>query len=537
MNLHLHAIVYIIIFLCAAAVFLLAWPRRKTSGGKFFIFHLITLAIWDFGLLCEAESTSIATKVFWSQISYLGFVFVTPLLYLFVLEYTSQEKVRFRSFIVLMIIPALVLVAAWTNNLHHLLWTSFTWGSEEFNTLIYGHGVIFYVNIIYIYFLVTFGIAVLARSIPRNQPPFRSQLIVILAAIIFPMISGGMYVFNYEPIPGMDISIFGFLMTNIILTFGFIHYRLLDLVPVANDSVIQHLQDGMIVVDWRRRLVKINDHAVQLMQLPEQNYLGKNINEIFPTNFDLEQLLSGRSPVELSLGQPPTRYLDLRSARLTADAANSPGNLVILRDITPQKEAEINLHNANQNLKIQLDKINGLQSQLRDQALHDPLTGLFNFRGMDEILESLLDQSKLQGRPFSILVMDIDHFKRVNDVFGHQTGNYLLQEYGKLIQTSIRKDDFACRFGGDEIMLGFEGMPADAAFDKAEEIREGIKKIEVEKNQSRIFTTVSIGLASYPVNGATIKELISAADQAMYDAKEHGRDAVVKSTAKPNVSG
>jgi diguanylate cyclase (GGDEF)-like protein len=533
MNLQPHAIVYIIIFFCATALFLLAWPRRKTYGGNFFVLHLVGLAIWDIGLLIEAENKIIVNKIFWSQFSYIGLVFVTPLLYLFLVAYTTQEKVNLRTIIVLMIIPVIVLVGAWTNNHHHLLWTWFAWGAIQYNILSYGHGILFYVNIIYIYFLVAFGMALLIRAIPRNQPPFRSQLIAILIAFIFPIITGFMYVFNIEPVRGMDISIFGFLMTNIILAFGFIHYRLLDLVPVANDNVVQHLQDGMIVVDWRRRIVKINQNAIDLLALSGGAFIGKDLCDILPREIDLDRLLSNRTPYDLTLKKPKTRYLDLRSAPLAANATNSPGSLLILRDVTQQKEAEINLSKANRDLKIQLKKINGLQEQLRDQALHDPLTGLFNFRGMDEILDDLLEKCKRENQTFCLIVMDIDHFKRVNDVFGHQTGNYLLQEYGKFIRSSIRKDDFACRFGGDEILLSFLGMPQEIALAKAEEIRLGIKNIKIENHQSKIFTSVSIGIAFYPENGSTIKELISAADQAMYEAKEKGRDAIVKATMKP----
>jgi diguanylate cyclase (GGDEF)-like protein len=526
MNLHLNAIIYIAIFFCTIALFLLAWPRRKTPGGEFFLFHLICLAIWDLGLFLEAESTTIPTKIFWSQFSYIGLVFVMPLLYLFILAYTTQEKVSPRSIVVLMIIPIIVLAAAWTNAVHHLVWTNFVWGVKSYNILAYGHGIIFYINIVYIYFLVAYSIAVLARAIPRYPPPFKSQLVVILIGGLFPMVSGLMYVFNINLLYGMDISIFGFLVSNLMLAFGFIYYRLLDLVPVANDNVVQNLQDGMIVVDWRHRIVKINSNAERLLSIPTGNYLGQDIRRVFPADFDTESLIHNATPVELELGVPNQRYLDIRSSPLTSNATKSPGTLIILRDITPQKEAEIMLNKANHDLKMQLRKINGLQEQLRDQALHDPLTGLFNYRGMDEILNDMLENCIRQNRPLSILVLDIDHFKRVNDVYGHPMGNFLLQEYGKVIQSSIRKDDFACRFGGDEMILAFQGMPLQIAMTKAEEIREGIKKIEVEKNQAKIFSTVSIGVACYPEHGTSIKELISAADQAMYDAKEKGRDAV-----------
>ena len=535
MNLYLHQIVYIIILFCAAALFLLAWPRRKSPGGGFFICHLAALAIWDLGLLCEAASTVRETKIFWSQVSYIGVVSVAPMLFLFILAYTSQEKVNLRSVIALLILPAMVLAAAWTNKLHHLLWPWFMDGSSKYNTLVYGHGIIFYVNVIYIYFLIAFGTAILIRAIPRNQPPFRSQLIVILVAVFFPMISGILYIFNFEPVPGMDISVFGFLVTNLVLAFGFVHYRLLDLVPVANDVVVNNLQDGMIVVDWMKRIVKINQNAIDLLGLSTGNFLGKKLEGIFPETARIIKKVGKAVPVEFTIDHPRKRYLDLRISNLSSDAVNSPGTLLILRDITRQKEAEIKLNEVNEDLKIQLDKINGLQVKLKDQALHDSLTGLFNYRAMDETLESLLEQCRNLNRPFSLVIMDIDHFKRVNDVYGHQSGNTLLQEYGKAILSSVRKNDFACRFGGDEILLAFQDMKGPEAAKKAEEIRETIKKIQIEQNLARVSTTVSIGVAEYPENGITIKELISAADQALYEGKEKGRDRVVKASSRPNI--
>jgi diguanylate cyclase (GGDEF)-like protein len=484
--------------------------------------------VWDIGLLFEAESYVRETKVFWSQVSYFGVVSVAPLLFLFILAYTSQEKVNLRSIIALMIIPAVVLVAAWTNETHHLLWSWFMPGSSQYNTLVYGHGIVFYINVIYIYFLIAFGTAILIRAIPRNQPPFRSQLIVILIAVFFPMVSGVLYIFEFDPVPGMDISIFGFLLTNLILSFGFVHYRLLDLVPVANDVVVNNLQDGMVVVDWMKRIVKINQNAVDLLGLPNGNYLGRKLDEVIPVSPEIQKKVAKGLPLEFVVEHPQKRFIDLRVSNLTSDAVNSPGTLLILRDITVQKVAEIKLNKANEDLKVQLKKINGLQVQLKDQAMHDSLTRLLNYRAMDETLEGLLEQCKTLNHPLALVIMDIDHFKRVNDVYGHQTGNILLQAYGEAIMHSIRKTDYAFRFGGDEILLAFQEMTRAEATKKSEEIRNKIKKIHIEQNLSRVSTTVSIGVAAYPENGSNIQELISAADQALYEGKENGRDRVIE---------
>jgi diguanylate cyclase (GGDEF)-like protein/PAS domain S-box-containing protein len=533
MRLLLHEIIYIIIFFFAAALFLLAWPRRKTPGGGFFICHLLGLAIWAIGLFFEAIGNIVSTRILWSQISYFGVVTVAPLLFMFVLAYTTQQKLSKRTVISLMVIPFLVLVAAWTNQWHHLLWPNFYWGSREYNILVYEHGFVFYFNVIYIYFLIAFGVAALIRAIPRNQPPFRSQLVIILIAVSFPMISGSMYIFKIAPVPGMDISIFGFLMTSLILAFGFVRYQLLDLVPVAKEVVIQNLQDGMIVVDWMRRIVEVNQNAIDLMVLPQKGLLGKNVDAILPCHFDLPALSKANIPVECMLEEPEKRYLDLRVSSLAKRTSTPPGYLLVIRDITIQKEAELKLKEANDDLKVQLNKVNRLQELLKDQASHDALTGLHNRHTMDEVLDEQLNQAKVQHYPFSIAILDIDHFKRVNDIYGHQMGDAILQEFSKSILGSIRKSDFACRFGGDEVLLAFEQMGLEAVTSKALEIHQNLKLIEVEQNLVKVSATACIGVATYPLHGNTVKELISAADQALYEAKAAGRDKVVQAKATP----
>lgn len=527
-KLHLHELIYFIIFLCASTLFFLAWPRRKTSGGNYFLGHLISLDIWTMGLFFEAISATQSAKVFWSQISYFGVVSITPLLLLFVLNYTKQRQVKKSIAISLFIIPLLVLIAAWTNQWHHLLWPRFYWGSREFNILIYEHGIIFYINLIYIYFLIAIGLITLARSIPKNQPPFRSQLIVILVAVFFPVISGIMYTFKLEPVRGMDISIFGFLVTNLGLAFGFIRYQLLDLVPVARDALFKHMQDGIIVVDWLKRIVEINQNAISLLNVPKNGWLGRPLDEVIPWQLDLQELSLKNEPVERTLVKSNHRYINIQVSSLAKEHDAPPGYLLVLRDISAMKKSALDLQKANQDLKAQLMQINQLQIMLKDQAAHDSLTGLFNRRAMDEALENLINQAHAQKASLSIAILDVDHFKRFNDIYGHQTGDYLLCEYSKIIQSSIRKHDMAFRFGGDEILIAFIDMSLKDVVAKADDIRQELNKIEIEENLAKVTASVSIGVAAYPVHGTTIKELIRSADQALYEAKEKGRNRVIQ---------
>lgn len=519
-----HEIIYIVTAILAAAVLLLAWPRRKAPGGIYFIYHLIALMIWVICLLFEAASIEQNTKILWSQISYIGVVTVAPFFFCFVLAYTNQSELKANFIISLFVPPILVLIAAFTNSYHHLLWPSFTWGSPEYNILIYGHGFVYYVNIIYIYSLIFFGVIQLVRKITTSKPPFRSQLVVILIGIFFPILSGMLYTLRIDPVPGMDISAFGFLITNLLLVLGFTRYQLLDLVPVAHDVLISRFQDGMIVVDWQNRIVEINDHASKLIRLDQTNVLGKKLEGVIAWHLNLEEMSRSKSLTEFKVGNEANEFIDLQVSSLNPVSDTPPGYLLVLRDISDQKAAELSLQKANRELMDQIHEINRLQKLLEDQATHDTLTGLYNRRLMDEILSSQLAQSERSGTPLSIIVLDIDHFKEINDSFGHQIGDEFLKEYGKSIRSTIRKGDFACRLGGDEFLIAFPNMEISQALKKANDLRLLLHNIVISYEKTLVRTTCSLGVASFPQHGATIAQVINAADQALYSAKEKGRN-------------
>jgi diguanylate cyclase (GGDEF)-like protein len=528
------AIIYAITFFFAGALFIFTWPRRRIPGGVYLLGHLVALSIWVIGLYFEAVSNSFQAKILWSQILYIGFTATVPFFFLFVLEYTNQTKIRWSFAAVFFIVPLLIDIAAWTNQWHHLLWTGFHWGSVEFNVLIYDHGVIFFLHIIYIYTLVFFGLGILLNKILKSQPPFRSQLIILFVSGLFPLVSGSMYVFNINLVQGMDTSSFGFLLTNLMLALGFSHYQLLDLVPVARDTLIRRVQDGMIVVDWKCRIVEINKNAIDLLAISVPNPIGCAYQDLLPWQLDLEVLSKQNSPSEFPLDDGGKCIYEVQVSSLAPQSANPPGYLLVLRDISQRMQIEFQLKKANEDLRDQIKKINHLQELLQDQATHDSLTGLFNRRLTDEVLNHQLEQSQQNNQQLSILVMDIDHFKDINDRYGHQAGDELLEKYGKCILAATREVDFSCRTGGDEILIAFQNMSLQEAKMKADDIRKKLQSIVVEDEEQRISTTVSIGIAAFPQHGDSIKELISRADHALYKAKDKGRNQVVLATADHN---
>ncbi|MBP0047424.1 GGDEF domain-containing protein [Marinobacterium sp. AK62] len=169
-----------------------------------------------------------------------------------------------------------------------------------------------------------------------------------------------------------------------------------------------------------------------------------------------------------------------------------------------------------------------LREKLVEEATHDPLTGLYNRRYLQDWLEKELVRSQRHGRALSLMMIDIDHFKVLNDTLGHAAGDRALQGLSHYISAQIRQSDVACRFGGEEIILVMPETSRDTAAMRAQQLCEGIRSLKLMADDGSLLPpmTVSIGLASYPDEGGTASALFRAADMAMYKAKSSGRNQV-----------
>lgn len=524
-NIQPHQIALLIGTIISLIVIMVGWPRRKLMGGFFFIAFCFSVTEWLITAFIESVVVSQTSKIFWSQILYIGFVQAIPYLMLFILTYVRQRKLPLRMVISVMIIPALTLVAAWTNSLHSWLWSGFSQGSIEKNVLIYHHGFWFWLHTSYLYLILVIGVVYLIRSIILATPPIRRQLIILFVGAMFPAITGTLYAVGWEALDGLDITPTGLAFTGAFLAWALIKYQLLDLLPVARTTLIEQLQDGVIVLDMNGRIADINRSTQKLLGWDPKEIIGKDIDQYFSEFRKL--FLSTNRPIrrEIPLPDSPGIILEFQSSSLFNPRKDEVGKLVVLRDVTSRNRAEADLQNANQQLKDQLTQNKVLQKKLEQMALHDSLTGLYN-RHIDEILHKEFSRAHRENKPISLAMIDIDHFKKINDKFGHQYGDLLLKSFSQYILSTIREEDLAARFGGDEIMLVFPGMDQENAVKKAEEIRESFSRLAVVANQQEVSTTITVGVATYPQNGNNVDEVIRSADWALYAAKEEGRNRV-----------
>ena len=174
-----------------------------------------------------------------------------------------------------------------------------------------------------------------------------------------------------------------------------------------------------------------------------------------------------------------------------------------------------------------------LREALRTQSIRDALTGLYNRRYLEETLDREVRRAARGAQSLGLLMIDLDHFKKFNDTYGHDAGDAILRETGQFLAKGIRAEDFVCRFGGEEFVVILPTGSVEVAQARGERLRAKMREMNItHQGRSLGMVTISVGVAAFPQHGTSPKELMAAADAALYEAKRRGRDQVVVATVK-----
>jgi diguanylate cyclase (GGDEF)-like protein len=183
------------------------------------------------------------------------------------------------------------------------------------------------------------------------------------------------------------------------------------------------------------------------------------------------------------------------------------------------------VHRRTEDLEREKSELTHAREQMRHFAEHDDLTGLWNHRIIIERLRQEVDRSRREGTPLSVILVDLDHFKNVNDTFGHPAGDLVLKEVGAIFHNAVRSYDWVGRYGGEEFLLILPGSNFAGARVRAEELRSAVQAACIHDGERAIPITASFGVASgFPAN---YEVLIRTADVALYRAKDNGRNCAI----------
>lgn len=331
-----------------------AWMRRPAPGARAFVLLCLGLAQWSFWNALEVAGTTLETKVFCSRMEYIGIVLIPIGWLIFALAYTGRERwLRPGFLLALSVIPALTVALVWTNDAHHLIWQSLalnTLGPIPVFAPEYAWP--FWVHVAYDYLLLALGFYLLFRSLLRAPQLYRGQIGALLIAGLAPIVGNVVFLAGLSPWP-LDLAPYAFTITGLAVAWGFFRFRLLDVVPVARDMVVESMADGVIVLDTQNRIVDVNPAAARIIGSLEADLIGQPAREVFAGLPELVARYHHVAELQETLRLPGAAaetadYYDLRISPLRNRRGQSLGRLLLLRDVSQQKRAEAELRKLSQ---------------------------------------------------------------------------------------------------------------------------------------------------------------------------------------------
>ncbi len=296
-------------------------------------------------------------------------------------------------------------------------------------------------------------------------------------------------------------------------------------VLLAEDSRVIRKMLAARLVKWGYQVVEAEDGlaAWNILQGPDGPHLVL-----------LDWMMPGMDGIDVckkvrGSGEGPYRYIIMLTGKGEAEdivaGLNAGADDYLTKPVT-EEELRVRLRAGERILDLQ-EELLIVQEQLRYQATHDALTRLYNRGAILEVCRREFARAAREKRPVSLVLADVDHFKRVNDTFGHGAGDIVLKEVSDLLRQSIRVYDSLGRYGGEEFLFVLPGCGSEEARIQTERVRRRLAETRINVGELEIAVTLSLGIASYGGNGPVdIEAVVEAADTALYRAKESGRDRV-----------
>jgi PAS domain S-box-containing protein len=276
------SIIFFVTAIISGGVAIISSRRRAVIGATTLMWIMLALTLWSACYGIENLNPSLEWHKFWSRISYFGIVSVPVLWLIFAIQYVRQEKTpSARKFAWLWIVPLITIIMLWTNDWHGLVWSSIQMVDlQGMQVQSVEYGLYFWVHAIYTYGAVLAGAVIFVRHSMQADDAYRAQAATMLLAAFILLVGNGLYVFKLLPFRGLDITPLTFTISSLVLAWGLFRFKLLDLIPVASEAVLQNMGDGILVTDARARIVFINPSFENLAWLAKGTSVGNQVTEV-----------------------------------------------------------------------------------------------------------------------------------------------------------------------------------------------------------------------------------------------------------------
>ena len=322
----------------AGALAYYLWRRRSKPGATPVVWVMLAVIIWSLGYVLQFTSTTLSGQIFATNIQYLGIVTLPVMWFAFSLEYTGHDKwLTRRNLFLLAIVPLATVVLAWTNGIDGLMWYGrHLETSGPFVIIAKTYGPWFWIHTLYSYLLLLSGVFFLLQRLFRPPRLYREQSIALLICVIVPLVWNVLYIFQLAPIYRIDLTPSAFVISGLAITFGLYRFRLFDIIPMARDTVIEGMKEGVIVLDTENNFVDLNRAAEGIIGCTSSQAIGQPVANILSRQQELVELLCSmtgvserRIEIEIEKNKKQ-RYYESHITPLYNQRGYLPGRLVIL---------------------------------------------------------------------------------------------------------------------------------------------------------------------------------------------------------------
>ncbi len=507
--LSLYLVLAIILAQFFAAYF---FSKGRNSYRKAFSAMVLCVSIYLFGYLMIINSNNLQEMIFWNQIQYLGLPFISVLWLMVALFYTKTiYTIKIRLELLLFSIPIITFFMRLTNSWHHLFYTK--WEMRQFfgyYSLYMERGFWYYVNISYTILCLLLTVVVYFIGYFENKVAFtKSHFLIFLFSSLLPLIGIVLILFVFDE-RSIDYSALIMPVSLLTIGYGILKYDFLEIRTLARETIFENNFAGMVVLGPGKRIIDYNKAAEEFFEALSISLSNYPIENILAHEPELLEIFESRTSRDFSrMIDGEERFFEIDVVTLGDFHDENTKMLKSIRDVTEERKT---------------------QDQLKFLATTDSLSNLYNRAEFMNLAQKEFVLARKNNEELSLLIMDLDNFKNINDTFGHAAGDEIIREMGSIIKASFRKTDISGRIGGEEFAVVLKHSSLEEANMVAEKVREIVAGRKVVYRKQEISFTVSIGVASLRDNINDIKDIgdiLKMADDALYKAKAKGRNCVV----------
>jgi diguanylate cyclase (GGDEF)-like protein len=473
--------------------------RKNVQSASAFAF----LALWVFvsvgGLIAGKVilSQPRPSTTIWQYFSFGGTILAAPALLIFIINHL-RVQLRYRLLIpFLMYLPAGILIPLLaTNNYHQLFWnrSGGVYQPDSFGSLHQAS------ILICAGFAVT-ALILLVERFPKIERIYHVQYGLFLAGILFPIaVTIFDVIYNPPVVEILNYAIAAWSLMMLLSAFALLRLPMYGLLPIAQSELLRHIRDGFLITNSHQEVIFINPAAQRSLKVTEREAFGEPLSGLISASTKKIIINTEMKHTSFEL-QIDDSYYHVNISNIRSKRQHIIGQIVMIYDVTAQTE---------------------FSNQFREQANKDELTQVYNRRYLLDHGEMEFKRARRYQLPFSIILLDMDGLKRINDQFGHMFGDRAIHTFSRTCQQALRASDTIGRFGGDEFVVLLPHTDAEGAKKITERLAATLEQTSLETGNGPFYMSASFGITSLDAeNDVSLETMLKRADQALYLAKSN----------------